>query len=47
VACWCRDVRVSAESLALVSEPDRRRVCLCRRCAEAPPRSGPEGDQGR
>jgi hypothetical protein len=39
-------MRVSAESLALVREPDRRRVCLCRRCAEAPPRSGAKDEPG-
>ena len=46
VACWCSDVRVSRESLALLRAPDRGRACLCRGCAQQPPGSAPADDAG-
>ncbi|WP_243321501.1 cysteine-rich CWC family protein [Geothrix sp. SG200] len=36
--CWCTTATFNPASLALVPEKLRNVVCLCRRCAEAPPR---------
>lgn len=38
--CWCTTVTFNPTSLALVPEELRNLVCLCRRCAEAPPAKG-------
>lgn len=38
--CWCTTVTFNPASLALVPEELRNLVCLCRRCAEAPPTKG-------
>jgi hypothetical protein len=36
-ACWCTTATINPASLALIPEPLRNVVCLCQRCAEAPP----------
>ncbi len=38
--CWCTTVAFNPASLAQVPEALRNLVCLCRRCAEAPPEGG-------
>lgn len=37
--CWCTTVAFNPASLARVPDELRNEVCLCRRCAEAPPGS--------
>ena len=37
--CWCFDATISTETLELVPAEARGTVCVCARCASAPPPS--------
>jgi hypothetical protein len=39
--CWCANVQISPEALEKVPEEAKGKVCVCRKCGEAPVRPVP------